>query len=147
MGLSNYTESIHLTARFIRLSSQRLLTRSNTTRHDQAIKWVYQATSQAIFPFGFVRILRKCVGITANIVSSSTELRTPSQDLSVLASLWPTHPTQGSIPFTATQSLGPYLPFQCLQGVHRRIVDPFRSVCEVPLFTRFIKQILGLFQS
>ena len=60
---------------------------------------------------GFIRLLRQWKGRIAKLVSSTTELWTPSLDLSSLASTIPTHPTQGSIPFTATQSLRPYLPF------------------------------------
>ena len=85
MGLSDCTQSSHLTAGFIRLSSQRLLKRSNTTRHSQANRWVYQPTSQAIFLVGFIRLLRQWAGRTVKLVSSSTELRTPSQDLYGLA--------------------------------------------------------------
>ena len=102
LGLSGYLAKPTFTVGFIRLPSQRLLTRSNSTRH-----------SQAIFLAGFIGLLRQWAGRTAKLVSSSTELRTPSQDLSGLASPLPTHPTQGSVPFSAQQSLRLHLPFCC----------------------------------
>ena len=51
--------------------------------------WVYQAT----------KAVEKRI---AKLVSSTKELWTPTPNLSSLASIIPTHPTQGSIPFTAT---------------------------------------------
>ena len=51
---------------------------------------------------GFLILLRKWKGRISKLVSSTTEPWTPTQDLA-----WPPqylhHPTQGSIPFTATQ--------------------------------------------
>ena len=51
---------------------------------------------------GFLRLLSPWNGRIVGLVCSTIELRTPSQDLT-----WPPqllhHPTQGSIPFTATQ--------------------------------------------
>ena len=70
---------------FIRLSNQRLHTRSTTTRHIQANRRVYQTVHiQSIFPIGFIRLPRKWEGRTTKLVRSSAELRTPSQDLSGL---------------------------------------------------------------
>ena len=139
MGLLECTQSSHLSAGFIRitrqtiLSNQMLHTKSNTIRHIQDNRWVYEATIQAIFPVGFIRILRKLEGRNTKLVSSSTELRTPSQDLSVLASPLPTHPTQGSVPFSAQQSLRLHLPFQCSSGCAGNIHQPLLSYCEAPL--------------
>ena len=73
---------------------------------------------------GFIRLLRQWKERIAKLVSSTTELWTPTQDLSSLASTIPTHPTQGSIPFTATQSLRPYLPFQCSLRCAQNISQP-----------------------
>ena len=51
---------------------------------------------------GFLRLLRQWKGRIAKLVSSTTELWTPTQDMA-----WPPqflhHPTQGSILFVATQ--------------------------------------------
>ena len=58
-------------------------------------------TAKTTFAVGFIRLLRQWAGRTAKLVSSSTELRTPSQGLSNLDSPLPTHPTQGSVPFSA----------------------------------------------
>ena len=88
------------------------MAKTNSTRHDQANIWVYNAINQDIFPIGFIRLLRQSAGITAKLVSSSTKLRTPSQDLSSMDSPLPTHPTQGSVPFSTPQSLRLPLPFQ-----------------------------------
>ena len=101
MGLSNYTQSSHLTVGFITFFSQTLLIRSKSTRHIQANIWVYQATNQAILPVEFIRPLRQWERRTAKIVSSSIELITPSQNLYGLASPLYTHPTQGSVPFSS----------------------------------------------
>ena len=60
---------------------------------------------------GFIMLPRQWEGIIANIVSSNTYIWKPTQYLSILASTIPTHPMQEIITFTATQSLGPYLPF------------------------------------
>ena len=65
-------------------TNQGLFTRPNTIRHSQANACVYQAASQAILQVGFIRLLRQWTGRTAKLVSSSTKLRTPSQDLSSL---------------------------------------------------------------
>ena len=62
LGLSGYLTKLTFIVGFIRLSSQRLLTRSNTTRHNQANRWVYQATSQSIFPVGFIKLPRSWKG-------------------------------------------------------------------------------------
>ena len=60
---------------------------------------------------GVYQDAKKWKGRISKLVSSTIELWTPLLDLSSLVSTIPTHPTQGSIPFTATQSLRPYLPF------------------------------------
>ena len=51
----------------------------------------------------------------------------------------PTHPTQGNIPFSATQSLRLCLPFQCYSRCSKKKTNPSRFVYEVPSYTRFIK--------
>ena len=58
-----------------------------------------------------------------------------------------TCPTQGSIPFSATQSLKLCLPFQCSSRCAKKKNQPPWSVCEVPFHTRFIKLILPQFHS
>ena len=58
-----------------------------------------------------------------------------------------THPTQGSIPFSATQSLRLCLPFQCCSGCAKKETSPSRSICEVPSYTRFIKLVQIQFHS
>ena len=56
LGLSGYLAKLVFTVGFIRLSSQRLLTNSNTTRNNQANRWFYRATSQdAYFQLGLSR--------------------------------------------------------------------------------------------
>ena len=110
-SLSGYLSKSAFIVGFIRLSSQRLLTRSNATRHSQVSRWVYQATIKAIFLVGFIKLLRKLAGRTTNLVSSYIELRRPSQYLSGLASPLPTHPTQRSVPFSVPLSLRVHLPF------------------------------------
>ena len=58
-----------------------------------------------------------------------------------------THPTQGSIPFSSTQPLRLFLPFQCHSGCARNKTNPSRSICEVPSYTRFIKLVQIRFHS
>ena len=58
-----------------------------------------------------------------------------------------THPTQGSIPFFATQSLRIRLPFQCCSRCAKKKTNPSRSICEVPSYTRFIKLVQIEFHS
>ena len=58
-----------------------------------------------------------------------------------------THPTQGSIPFSATQSLGLCLSFQCCSRCAKKKTIPSRSICEVPSYTRFIKLVQIQFHS
>ena len=69
-------------------------------------------SSQAKTTFWFIRFLKRWNGWIAKLVSSTTELWTP------------THPTQGSIPFSATQSLRLCLPFQCSLGCARKNNHP-----------------------
>ena len=154
MGLSGCNSANkQYTVGFIRVNSQANThikdqpsnTRPNTTRHNQANIWVYQAISQAILQVGFVRLLRQWTRRAAKLVSSSIELRTPSQDLCGLTTTWSTHPTQGSVPFSAPQSLGLHLPFQCSSGCERRFTS--HSYLIVRFHTRFIKHILHLFHS
>ena len=96
---------------------------------------------------GFIKLLRQWKGRIAKIVSSNTQLWIPLQDLSSLVSTIPTNMTQGSIPFTATQSLMPYFPFQCSPRCAQKSSQPLLIFCEVPLFTRFIKTIMTRFHS
>ena len=86
---------------------------NNRLMHSQIHTKVQPSQSKV----GFIKLLRQWKGCISKLVSSTTELWTPAQDLSSLASTIPTHPTQGSIPFTATQSLMPILPFQCSSRV------------------------------
>ena len=62
-----------------------------------------------------ITLLRKWKGTISKLVSSTTDPWVPTQYLA-----WPPqflhHPAQGSIPFIATQSLRPCLPFQCSSG-------------------------------
>ena len=96
---------------------------------------------------GFIRMLRQWKGRISKLVRSNIHPWTPTQYLSSLDSKIPTHPTQGSIPFTATQSLRPYLPFQFSLGCAYKISQPLLILCEVTLFTRFIKPIMVIFHS
>ena len=58
-----------------------------------------------------------------------------------------THPTQGSMPFSATYSLGLCLPFQCCSRCAKKKTSPSKSICEVPSYTRFIKLVQIQFHS
>ena len=139
-----------------------------TSRHSRPMHcWVYQATqpsqytigfimlpNQANIPLGllgcqqsqsmfrFIRLLRQWTGRIAKLVSSFTELRTPPQDLSGLASTIPTHPTQVSPSLLHNPSSYTF-PSSALQDVHRKFTS--HSYLIVRFHTRFIKHILRLF--
>ena len=70
---------------------------------------------------GFLRLLRQWEGRIAKLVSSTTELWTPTQIYPAWHSTIPTHPTQGSIPFTATQFLQAIPSLPMLFKVYDRI--------------------------
>ena len=65
--------------------------------------------------FGFHRLLRQWKGRMANLVAHSRARDTSTRSICPRIHITCT-PTQGSIPFSATQSLGLCLPFQCYSG-------------------------------
>ena len=116
-----------------RLTHSQIITHIVNPTH----KWVSQAIQLSQYTIGFHRILRQWLthiktqsnqhtsrffillrqwkGRISKLVSSTWELWTPTQDLA-----WPprylTTQNKEMIPFAATRSLGPYLPFQCSSG-------------------------------
>ena len=85
--------------------------------------------------FGFIKLLSQWKGRMAKILAHSRARDTSTR------SIWPgihitCTQTQGSIPFSTTQSLGLYLPFQCSSGHEKKNHQPLLSFFEVPLFTR-----------
>ena len=96
--------------------------------------------------FGFIRLLRQWKGRMAKLVAHSRARETSK--ISICPGIHITcTPTQGSIPFSITQSLKLYLPFHCSSKSAEKIQQPLLSFREVPLFTRFIKPIPSLSHS
>ena len=95
--------------------------------------WVYQAR-------------REMEGWIAKLVSSTTELWTPTQDLAWISQHQHTQHKEAS-PSMLHSPLGYAFHSNSLQGVQRRKTIPSWSICEVPSYTRFIKLVQIQFHS
>ena len=103
-------------------------------------------SSQAKTTFGFIRLLGRWNGWIDKLVSSTTSLWKPTQDLAWISKHLHTKHKEAS-PSLLYCPLVYAFHSSAIQGVQRRKSSSSWSICEVPFHTSFIKLIFPQFHS